>query len=163
VIRQYRHRGCSAEAVSKAIQTGRLRASVVKVSGVPKIRDPAIADREWEAYTDRTRSPVAAVHDGDGDFVLQEELAKEKHWTAKLKEQQFLERDGQLVDVEVMEKKMSGIFSRVRTHLMGVPSRAKQAIPHLAAAEIDILEQLVREALTELVEPEAEEEAEAAG
>ncbi len=39
--------GCSPEAVSKAVKTGRLRDSVVLVDGEPKIADPELADREW--------------------------------------------------------------------------------------------------------------------
>jgi phage terminase Nu1 subunit (DNA packaging protein) len=156
-LRAYaRRRGCSAEAVSKAIESGRLVKSVVRVRGAPKIGDPDLADAEWSAATDRTRSPVDAVHDGDGDLVLRDELAKAKHWEAKLKEQQFRVRDGELVELEVVEKKVAGVFSRVRTHLLGVPSRAKQLIPHLSPAEVCILEQAIREALTELTEDASE-------
>lgn len=39
--------GCSAEAVSKAVKSGRLRDSVVLIDGKPKIADPELADREW--------------------------------------------------------------------------------------------------------------------
>ena len=39
--------GCSPEAVSKAVKSGRLRDSVVLVDGEPKIADPELADREW--------------------------------------------------------------------------------------------------------------------
>lgn len=44
-------RGVSPEAVSKAVETGRLSASVVRVGGAPKIGDPELADREWGART----------------------------------------------------------------------------------------------------------------
>lgn len=150
-LRAYaRRRGCSAEAVSKAITAGRLTGSVIRVDGQPKIRDPELADREWEASTDRTRSPVEAVHDADGKLQLQAELARAKYWEANLKEQQFREREGKLVEIEVVERKIAGALSRVRTQLLGLPSRAKQAIPHLSVAEVGILEQIVRDSLTEL-------------
>lgn len=42
-----KRRGVSAEAVRKAHSDGRLRKSVVRVNGKPKIRDPELADREW--------------------------------------------------------------------------------------------------------------------
>jgi phage terminase Nu1 subunit (DNA packaging protein) len=152
-LRAYaRRRGCSPEAVSKAITAGRLRESVVRVGGQPKIRDPELADREWEASTDRTRSPIEAVHDPDGQLQLQAELARAKFWEANLKEQQFRTRESELVEAAVVEKKIAGVFSRVRGHLLGLPSRAKQAIPHLSAAEVVLLEQLVRESLTELAD-----------
>lgn len=163
-LRAYaKRRGCSAEAVSKAIQSGRLRESVAQVDGAPKIRDPDLADREWAASTDRTRSPISAVHDPDGDLQLQEELARAKHWEANLKEQKFREREGELVETKVVEKKVADLFTRVKTHLLGVPSRAKQLIPHLSTAEVGILEELVREALEELVQEDQDAPQEAAG
>ncbi len=44
-------RDVSHQAVRRAIASGRLRESVVTVGGEPKIADPALADREWEANT----------------------------------------------------------------------------------------------------------------
>ena len=47
-------RGVSAMAVSKAVATGRLNASVVRDHhGNPKIADPDLADVEWSANTRR--------------------------------------------------------------------------------------------------------------
>lgn len=45
-------RGVSTVAVSKAVRTGRLSASVVRDErGQPKIADPELADREWTSNT----------------------------------------------------------------------------------------------------------------
>ncbi len=45
-------RGVSPKAVSKAVAAGRLTASVTRDQhGAPKIADPDLADREWEANT----------------------------------------------------------------------------------------------------------------
>jgi len=45
-------RGVSPKAVSKAVAAGRLTTSVVRDQhGAPKIADPDLADREWEANT----------------------------------------------------------------------------------------------------------------
>jgi hypothetical protein len=53
--------GCSPEAVSKAVKSGRLRASVVLVDGEPKIADPELADREWaERSAPRILPPTPA-------------------------------------------------------------------------------------------------------
>jgi phage terminase Nu1 subunit (DNA packaging protein) len=46
-----RRRGVSVEAVSKAVERGRLRGSVVMVDGKPKICDAELADHEWQANT----------------------------------------------------------------------------------------------------------------
>ena len=48
-----RHRGCSRQAVDKAIATGRLRSSLVP--GTTRIRDFEEADQEWAANTDFSR------------------------------------------------------------------------------------------------------------
>lgn len=46
-----RRRRVSVEAVSKAVERGRLRGSVVMVDGKPKIADAELADTEWQANT----------------------------------------------------------------------------------------------------------------
>jgi hypothetical protein len=149
-LRAYaRRRGCSAEAVSKAITTGRLSRSVVRVDGQPKIADPDLADREWAEATDQTRSPLRAA---DG-LKLQEELARAKHWEANLKEQQFREREGELVEAKLVEAQLAEVFTQCRTKLLGVPSRARQLLPHLTNADVAVLEDLQREALQDLVAP----------
>lgn len=54
-LRAYaRRRGVSPEAVSKAVTTGRLKDSVVD----GKIADPDLADREWDANTQRRPSAI---------------------------------------------------------------------------------------------------------
>jgi hypothetical protein len=50
-----KQRGCSRNAVSKAVKAGRLRDAVQRVDGVPRIIDVELADREWAANTDPTR------------------------------------------------------------------------------------------------------------
>lgn len=66
-LRAYaRHRGVSGEAVSRAVKGGRLRASVVRIDGVPKISDVAIADREWTGNTDLTKAPASVKERADG-------------------------------------------------------------------------------------------------
>jgi len=51
-LRAYaKRRKVSVEAVSKAITDGRLKESVTRVRGAPKIADPELADREWGANT----------------------------------------------------------------------------------------------------------------
>lgn len=194
-----RRRGCSTMAVSRAIARGRLVQSVVRdARGDPKITDPELADREWEASTDLSKAPgyvreraegisappsvappdappSAAVPprpaprvvppppepegedpDAPPGLSLALESAREKHWKAKIAEQEFREREGELVEARMVELKLSGVYSQVRTKLLGVPSRARQALPHLTAGDVAVLEDLVREALEDLVEPEPE-------
>jgi len=39
-----------------------------------------------------------------------------------------------------------------RTHLLGLPTRAKQRLPHLSNADLGVLDGLVRESLEELAD-----------
>jgi hypothetical protein len=59
-LRAYaKHRGCHLNAVQRAIASERIRQAVVRVDGVPKITDFALADREWSDNTDSAKVPLA--------------------------------------------------------------------------------------------------------
>lgn len=176
-LRDYaKHRGVSAMAVSKAVKGGRLSKSVVRVNGQPKISNPELADQEWDATTDLSKAPgyvrerAAAranghqegppeLHDG---MSLAEASAAEKYWAAKLKEQQFRERSGELVEVKEVAQKLVDTFTSCRTKLLGVPSRVRQALPELPVTSVAVIEDLIREALEELAQDSAAAEDEAA-
>lgn len=199
-LRAYaKRRGCSAMAVSKAVKTGRLKASVVyDDQGDPKIRDPALADKEWEATTDHSRAPgyvkerAAAAkkkppraagraaepleagdpppppadvlgQDSPEGVSLAEASAAEKFWKAKLAEQDYRERTGELVEAKLVTRKLVDVFTLCRAKLLVVPTRARQALPHLTVADVGTIETLIREALEELAasggDPAADEEA----
>lgn len=60
-------RGCSVKSVSRAIAAGRLVASVGRDDrGRPTIADPELADREWDANTQRPTSWVEQRVDRQG-------------------------------------------------------------------------------------------------
>jgi phage terminase Nu1 subunit (DNA packaging protein) len=179
-LRAYaRHRGCSLNAVQTAIRAGRLQESVTRNDrGQPKIANPELADREWEATTDYSKAPGAVkaaaaaraqghtvsergqtpngrsrVPDGvavPSELSLAEESAREKFWRAHLAELEFRRRSGELVDATQMQARIADVFTRVRTRLLGLPTRAKQQIPHLEIADVNLLDSLVREALEAL-------------
>lgn len=188
-LRAYaRHRGVSAMAVSKAVAAGRLRASVTRDEhGQPKIADVALADQEWDAGTDHSKAPgyvkerAAARAAGappaappaaertepppeEAGLQLGASLAvasaAEKVWRAKLAELDYRERTGELVDAEEMTAKIADVFTRVRTRLLAIPTRAKQQLPHLTVQDVALVDGLVREALEELALEVASEGAE---
>lgn len=105
-------------------------------------------------------SPAAEAEEADeddaggGTLKLGLESAREKHWKAKLAELKYRERESELVEAQLVEQKLAGTFAQVRTKLLGVPSRARQLLPHLDAADVGALEDLVREALEDLVDDE---------
>ena len=78
-------RGVSAEAVSKAVAAGRLDKSVARdKNGAPKIADPDLADREWEANTrQRIDRPADIASSGDRVSLTERNLvdlaARERH------------------------------------------------------------------------------------
>lgn len=146
-----KHRGCSGMAVSHAIKSGRLRNSVVYVNGKPKIKDFDLADQEWAGNTDYTDAPEQAP---DLDGTIGAGAAAQKYWQAKLAEQKFKKEARELIPANEIEAEWTSILGSVKTKLLGVPSRAKQALPHLSLADISTLETLIREVLTDIAKDE---------
>ena len=175
-VRAYaRRRGCSDNAVRQAIRAGRLKRSIVRdAKGRAKIADPELADQEWAATTHADRVPLTGptaprgaprpATEAPDDLNLAEESAREKFWKARIAELDYLERAGELVDAKAMGAQLVDTFTKVRTRLLGLPTRAKQQLPHLTVTDIGTIDTIVREALEELAAPEvgAEEPKEAA-
>lgn len=179
-LRAYaRRRGVSPEAVSKAVSAGRLTASVVTVGGHPKIGDPELADREWEAHTQRRTEytapeqpserpdvqPAAALRSliddtPDGTPSLNASRAVRAHALARrdtahadLAELELAAKRGRLVDAQAARSDVEQAYSLVKTRLLRVPSDLAQRLPHLAAEVVPVLEELQRHALEELSLP----------
>lgn len=152
-LRAYaKRRGVSAMAVSNAVKAGRLKDSVTRdENGAPKIADPDLADREWEANTQHEKRAQAEFHKEDPTaregMTQSEASAVEKVWKAKLAEQEYRERAKELVEVAEVEAQISETFSEVRTKLLGIPTRLRQAAPHVAPPDVVLVENLIREAL----------------
>lgn len=105
--------------------------------------------------TTRLLPPDGEVQDPPG-LSLALESAREKHWKAKLAELEFRERESELVEARLVEEQLASSYAQARTKLLGVPSRARQLLPHLTAADLMVLEDLVRQALEDLVEEDDE-------
>ncbi len=162
-LRAYaRHRGTSAPSVLRAIKRGRLNASlVIDAKGKTQIADVALADIEWAENTDLSRAPgYVKAREGKGPgrasggarevSSLAAASAREKDWRAKLAELEFQTKSGQLVNGDEVKARMVDLFTRCKTKLLGVPSKAKHAMPHLTHADVLTLDRLVREALEDL-------------
>ena len=63
---------------------------------------------------------------------------------------ELMELERQLYRAETVEQAWGRAVNMTRTKILGVPSRAKQQIPHLTPDEIELLRDLLREALEEL-------------
>lgn len=180
-LREYaKRRGVSAMAVSVAVKTGRLKDSVTRNEhGQPKISDPDLADREWDANTNhemraramgldaleqKSEAPEGGAPstkalleappspaDAPGEESLASAAARSKHWEAQLRELKYREAAGELVPAADVAHEWAGILSQVRTKMLGLPTQIKQAIPSLAVVDTVLIEDLIRTALEDLV------------
>lgn len=62
----------------------------------------------------------------------------------------FEEKSGKLVNAEQIKLRMFGMIKTAQTKLRGVPTKAKGSIPTLTVRDIEILEELIDEAMGEL-------------
>lgn len=175
-LRAYaKRRGVSAESVSKAIAAGRLKDSVVRVGGAPKIADPDLADREWEANT-RQRvdhragpggatlpvgEPSAVATGSEADELAnyyvsrarrEAAMARKEAALADMAEIDVLERKGELVPVAEARARVIDKFTIVKTRILSVPSRVAQRLPHMTPADVQVMDDFLREALEELAD-----------
>lgn len=166
--------GASAMAVSRAVRGGRLDKSVARdaVGNVLGIADVDLADREWLANTDYTDAPQlelrslpAAPVEPDEDEPdgadprepisegsLASAAARAKHWDAELKELKYREAAKELIPARDVEQRLVKVFSSCKAQLLTLPSRAKQALPHLTLTDLEEIDRVVREALQELTQ-----------
>jgi hypothetical protein len=79
---------------------------------------------------------------------------REKHWKAKLAELKYRQEAGELVEAAAVSKRLTDTFSMCRTKLLGVPTRTRQRLPHLSLDDFTVIEELVREALEDLSNPQ---------
>ncbi|MBX7116389.1 MAG: hypothetical protein K1X64_18840 [Myxococcaceae bacterium] len=71
---------------------------------------------------------------------------------ADLREDELAKKRGELIPAAEIEAGLIAEFSAVRTHLLAIPTRAKQVQPDLTVGQLATLDALIREALTELSE-----------
>lgn len=76
--------------------------------------------------------------------------ARSEYEKANLLELQRMTQEGLLLRREDVEQAWGRAVNLTRTRLLGVPSTAKQRIPHLDVEEVELLMGLIREALEEL-------------
>jgi phage terminase Nu1 subunit (DNA packaging protein) len=77
-------------------------------------------------------------------------MARREAARAELAEIEVAEKRGDLVSAEEAEAELDELCTVVKTRILGVPTRFRQRVPHLAVADLDLLDLLLREALEEL-------------
>lgn len=171
------HRGVSAQAVSKAIKTGRLSAAlVVGLGKKPKI-DSEIADREWSSKSDPSKvrelvpekngnTPAMAFGLPHGEsessapapIDYQNARASREHYQAEISRLEFEEKIGKLIPSEEVGRKWNALAALVRQKVIAIAHKSKQRIPELSLEQVAILESLAREALEDLAAAGSAEE-----
>lgn len=170
-----RRKGVTPQSVHKAVKSNRI--GVVHTGkGYPKI-DWDIASEQWDR-TARMRTELEkprAISAAGDDFEL-EELADEKAATddddpgvpsgmdyfqqrgateaykAKLARLEYLEKKGQLVRADDVKYACSQMVAAIKQRVQAVPSKAKIRLPHLTVSDMSVLDDLMRETLTELAD-----------
>ena len=118
-------------------------------------RQPA-AKRERPAPVDATpgpprRHPAQLPSDAPEDLPdYTISRARSEYEKANLLELDRKTKEGLLLRREDVELAWGSAVNITRTRLLGVPSTAKQRIPHLEVEEVELLTTLIREALDEL-------------
>lgn len=122
-----RHRGVSPEAVSKAVETGRI---TVNANG--KI-DPKKADREWEANTDPSRNAPrndaeASTASGHGLPPYAQSRAIREAYEARLSKLEYEVKTGKLVNADEVRVAAFNIGRMTRDKLIGLPDRVSSIL-----------------------------------
>lgn len=95
--------------------------------------------------------PMTRPSSGSHDLPhYNESRARAEFEKANLLELERKEKEGELLRRVDYEMAYAQAFNITKTRLLGVPSTAKQRIPHLEIEEVDLLTTLIREALDEL-------------
>lgn len=128
-------------------------------------RDRAKISRSMEKAHARRRGEAVPDDDGDdepaGTGTAQDasgipSIAKSNAikaaYQARLAKLEYEERSGKLVSSDAVKVKVVNMVKAAQTKLRGVPTKAKTRIPTLTVSDIEILEDLIDEALQELAD-----------
>jgi hypothetical protein len=179
LIREQTGRKCSRQNLEKLCRQGRLPKSCVSLSPIridgdqvvdeylgqidtrqqvselqtmkPPARQAAATKPPPLSILD-TAPPAVPRHARRGDELPEynESRARSEYEKANLLELERKTKEGLLLRREDVEQAWAQAVNITRTKLLGVPSTAKQRIPHLELEEVELLTTLIREALEEL-------------
>lgn len=148
--------GVNQRAIQRAIADGRIT-SVERTKRGWRITDAAAARAELEANTrPRARDAGQVEAQKPDPTTLSAATLRERLARAKLIELDYERKRRTLIPLRDAEMSWSALVVAARTRLLGVPSRAKQRLPSLSAADVAVLDELIREALDELANESAE-------
>jgi phage terminase Nu1 subunit (DNA packaging protein) len=140
--------GGTLRAIQVAIKSGRLSKSITKNK---QIVSAEAADAEWLSSTHVDRIPLTGpTAAGTTPPDLAESRARREAAEAALAEIELAEKRRELVPAKDVESKLVNVFAQCKTKLLGVAARARQRDPGLTGPQIELYEELIREALDDL-------------
>ena len=140
--------GGTLNAVQVAIDSGRLAKALTRDG---KIASAAAADAEWGQTTRVDRIPITGpTAAGTPPPDLQESRARREAAEAALAEIELAEKRRELVLAKDVESRLVNVFAQCKTKLLGVAARARQRDPGLTGPQLELLTDLLREALDDL-------------
>jgi phage terminase Nu1 subunit (DNA packaging protein) len=169
--------GGTLAAVQTAIRSGRIKDAVVEITGEPRKIDSARADQLWtERSAPSTQEltgnataggdhaqvtkPKPAAADAKvtaaGDAEDVEDLtyaaarAARERANARKAEMEADVMAGRLVDSEAVANAWEKIIQTSRTKVLALPSKIRTRLPQLTAANVALIESIVRDTLDEL-------------
>lgn len=125
-----------------------------------QVRDKAVMSKSRAAAHARARGETPATDDADSPEVpdpvdgkvppVAVSKAITAVYEAKTAKLLFEEKSGKLVNAATIKKLFFDLVKAAQSKLRGVPSKAKGQIPTLTVRDIEILEELIDEAMQEL-------------
>lgn len=159
-------RRCSRQNLEKVCRTGAMQGSPAILQSGPFRFDADTIVSEYMARTDvrQTAShrpappwrPLDLESDSDTVPNYNEERARREREVRIMAQMDRRQREGELLERAEVERAWSQSVTIAKTALLGVPSRAKERIPHLTLDEIETLTELIRSALEEVANAAAE-------
>lgn len=103
-----------------------------------------------EPTADREDDNAPQLSAGKGIPTIAQSKAITEAYKARLAKLDYEEKSGKLVNADQMKIRVVGMIKAAQGKLRGVPSKAKSSIPTLTVRDIEVLEDLIDEALSEL-------------
>lgn len=161
MIASHQGRSYSYQALKYLIEKGRLPRSAIrddqgKAKGV--IKDLLIEEFEATIGTRESIDRQRREKRQSAPAPLPDDEIPEYNASRALRERQLAlmaqmdrrQREGELLERADVERAWAQSVTIAKTALLGVPSRAKERIPHLTLDEIETITELIRTALEEV-------------
>lgn len=82
--------------------------------------------------------------------TINESKAITEAYRARLAKLEYEEKSGKLVDAEQVKLEMTNMITAAKSKLLAVPSKARGRLAHLTVGDVELLEEMISEALEEL-------------